>query len=104
MKIQDICSSTNIFRVIKQKKKTGLDVWDVLGEGEAKCIKEMSANPEGKRQLGRPRHRWEDNSKMDLQGKVCEAVDCINLAWGREKRQANVSKKINFRKMKEKDG
>jgi hypothetical protein len=27
-------------------------------------------NPEGKRPLGRPRHRWEDNIKMDLRDKI----------------------------------
>ena len=41
---------------------------------------------------------------MDFEGKVCEVMDCINLARGREKRQATVSKKIIFRKMKETDG
>jgi hypothetical protein len=36
--------------------------------------------PEGKRLLGRPRHRWEDNIKMDLQEVGCGAMDCIELA------------------------
>jgi hypothetical protein len=31
--------------------------------------------PEGKRQLGRPRRRWEDNIKMDLQEVGCESMD-----------------------------
>jgi len=39
MKIQDIYSSTNIFRMIKQKKENVLDVWDDWGKGEGKCIK-----------------------------------------------------------------
>jgi hypothetical protein len=60
--------------------------------------------PEGKRQVGRPRRRWENNSKTDLKGKFCEGMDCITLARGREKRQDAVSKKINFRKTKETDG
>jgi len=64
----------------------------------------LAAKPKGNKQFERPSPRWEDNSKMDLKGKVCEGVDCINLARGREKRQATVSKKINFRKMKERDG
>ena len=59
---------------------------------------------EGKRQVGRPRRRWEDNSKTDLKGKFCEGMVCITLARGREKRQATVSKKIKFRKTKETDG
>jgi 3-oxoacyl-ACP reductase-like protein len=36
---------------------------------------------EGKRPLGRPRLRWEDNIKMDLQEVGCEDMDWIYLAW-----------------------
>jgi len=35
--------------------------------GEERCIQGFVGKPEGKRPLGRPRHRWEDNIKMDLQ-------------------------------------
>jgi hypothetical protein len=34
---------------------------------------------EGKRQIGRPRRRWEDNIKMDLQEVGCEGMDWIEL-------------------------
>ena len=36
--------------------------------------------PEGKRTLGRPRRRWEDNIKMDLQEMICMGMDWIELA------------------------
>ena len=36
--------------------------------------------PEGKRPLGRPRRRWEDNIKIDLQEVGCEGMDWIDLA------------------------
>jgi hypothetical protein len=36
--------------------------------------------PEGKRLLGRPRHRWEDIIRMDLQEEGCGGVDWIGLA------------------------
>jgi len=39
--------------------------------------------PQGKRPHGRPRHRWEDNIKMDLQEVGCEGVDWIELARDR---------------------
>ena len=39
--------------------------------------------PEGKRPLGRPRHRWEDNIKMDLQEVGCVGLDWIELAHDR---------------------
>jgi hypothetical protein len=34
--------------------------------GEERCIQGFSGKPEGRRPLGRPRRRWEDNIKMDL--------------------------------------
>jgi hypothetical protein len=39
--------------------------------------------PEGKRSLGRPRRRWEDNIKMDLQKVGCEDMDWNELAQDR---------------------
>ena len=41
--------------------------------------------PEGKRPLGRPRRRWEDNIKMDLQEVGCEGMDWIELDQDRER-------------------
>jgi len=40
----------------------------------------LVGKPEGKRPLGRPRHRWEDNIKMDLQEVKCGGMNCIELA------------------------
>jgi hypothetical protein len=37
---------------------------------------------DGKRPLGRPRHRWEDNMKMDVQEVECECMDWIDVALG----------------------
>jgi hypothetical protein len=52
---------------------------------------------EGKRPLERPRRRWEDNIKMDLQemGGVCG--DCIELAQDRDRWRALVNTMMNFR-------
>jgi hypothetical protein len=44
----------------------------------------MVANPEGKRPHGSPRHRWEDNIKMDLAETGCDGVKCIHLAQDRD--------------------
>jgi hypothetical protein len=41
--------------------------------------------PEGKRPLGRPRRRWEDNIKMDLQEVGCECMDWIDVARDRDR-------------------
>ena len=40
----------------------------------------LEGKPEGKRPLGRPRLRWEDNNKIDLQKVVCGGMDWIELA------------------------
>ena len=53
--------------------------------------------PEGKRPLGRPRHRWEDNIKMDLQEGGCGDMDWIELAQGRDSWQALVNAIMNPR-------
>jgi len=42
----------------------------------------------GKKPLGRPRHRWEDNMKMDLQEVGCEGMNWINVPQDRERRWA----------------
>jgi hypothetical protein len=41
--------------------------------------------PQGKSPLGRPRYRWEDNIKMDLQEVGCERMDWIDLAQDRDR-------------------
>ena len=47
----------------------------------------LVGKPEGKRPLGRPRYRWEDNIKMDLQEVGCECMDWIDLAQNRDRCQ-----------------
>jgi len=45
----------------------------------------LVGKPEEKRQLGRPRHRWEDNIKVDLQEVGCWGMDWIELAQDRDR-------------------
>jgi hypothetical protein len=45
---------------------------------------DLVGKPEGKRPLGRPRRRWEDNIKMDLQAVGCGDMDLIELARYRD--------------------
>ena len=45
----------------------------------------MVGESEGKRPLGRPRRRWEDNIKMDLQEVECGGMDWIELAQDRDR-------------------
>jgi hypothetical protein len=51
----------------------------------------LVGKPEGKRPLGRPRRRWEDNIKMDLQEIRCGSMDWNELAQDRDKWRALVN-------------
>ena len=57
---------------------------------------DISFVPEGKRPLGRPRRRWEDNIKMDLQEVGCGGMDWIELAEDRDRWRALVNAVMNF--------
>ena len=52
--------------------------------------------PEGKKPLGRPRRRWEDNVKIDLQEVGYGCMDWIKLAQDRESLQTLVNGVMNF--------
>jgi hypothetical protein len=48
--------------------------------GQERVHMVLAGRPEGKRPFGRPRHRWEDNIKMDLQDVGWGSMDCADLA------------------------
>ena len=52
---------------------------------------------EGKRPLGKPRNRWEDNIKMDLQEVGCGGMDWIDLIQDRDRWRALVNAVMNLR-------
>ena len=66
-----------------------------MGEGRG-VHKVLVGKPEGKRPLGRPRHRWEDNIKMDLQEVGGGCGDCMELAQDRDRWQALVNMVMNL--------
>ena len=53
--------------------------------GEERSIEGLVGEPEGKRPLGRPMRRWEDNIKMNLKEVVCGGMDWIELALRRDR-------------------
>jgi hypothetical protein len=78
---------------------TFLDYWIAavrLGE-EIGVYRVLVGKPEGKRPLGRPRHRWEDNIRMDLQEVGCGGMNWSGLAQDRNSWRAFVNAVMNFR-------
>jgi hypothetical protein len=66
--------------------------------GEDRVVRRvLVGKPEGKRPLGRPRRRWEDNIKMDLQEVGWGRGDWLELAQDREGWRALVGTVRNFR-------
>jgi hypothetical protein len=57
----------------------------------------LVGKPEGRRPLGRPKRRWEDNIKMDLREVGWGGMDWINLAEDRDRWRALVNSVMNLR-------
>jgi hypothetical protein len=66
-----------------------------VGEGRD-VYKVLVGKPEGKRPLEKPRCRWDDNIKMDLQEVGCRVMDWIVLAQDRESWRALVNAVMNL--------
>jgi hypothetical protein len=73
----DLYSLPNIIRVIKSRRMRWAVHVACMGEGRG-AYKVLVGRPEGKRPLGRPRCRWEDNIKIDL-GEI--GIDGANWIW-----------------------
>jgi hypothetical protein len=66
--------------------------------GERRSVyRVLVRKPKGNRPLGRDRHRWEDNIKMDLQKVACGGMGWIELAQDRDSWRSLVNAEMNFR-------
>jgi hypothetical protein len=94
--LNDQYSSPNIFRVIKSKRMrwSGHVARMELRRG---AYRVLVGKHEGKRPLGRPRRRWEDNIKLDLYEVVCGGMDWIELAQDRDRWRVLVNAVMNIR-------
>ena len=66
-------------------------IYIYIYRGGERRVQGLVGKPGGKRPLGRPRRRWEDNIKMDLQEVGCGSMDWIELAEDRDRWQALVN-------------
>ena len=64
---------------------------------EREVYRVLVRKPQGRRPLGRPRRRWVDNIRMDLQEVGCGYMDWIGLAQDRDGWRTLVSAVMNFR-------
>ena len=67
-----------------------------MGERRGVC-RVLVGKPEGKRPLGRPRRKWKDSTKMDLQEVGCGGMDWLELAQDTDRWRALVSAVMNLR-------
>ena len=81
--LNDLYSSPNIVRVIKSRRMGWAGNMARMDD-ERGMYRVLVGKPEGRRPLGRPRSRWIDNIRMDLQEVVCGYMDWIGLAQDRE--------------------
>ncbi|KAJ4448842.1 hypothetical protein ANN_00233 [Periplaneta americana] len=89
-------SSPDIIRNIKSKRLKWAGHVARMGESR-NAYRVLVGRPEGKRPLGRPRCRWEDNIKMDLIEVGYDSRDWINLAQDRDRWRAYVRAAMNLR-------
>jgi len=88
------CTVHPIVQVIKSRMRLA---GHVARMGEKRCIyRILVGKPKGKRPLGTPRCRWENNIKMDRQEVGCGDMDCIELAQDRERWRALANVVMNL--------
>jgi len=94
--INVLYSSPNIVQVIKSRRLRWAGHVARMGE-ERGVYRFLVGKQEGRRSLGRPRRRWLDNIRMDLQEVGCGHMDLIGLAQDRDGWRALVSAVMNLR-------
>ena len=93
--LNNLYFSPSIVRVIKSRRMRWAG--HVERMGDIYIYRFSVVKGEGKRPLGRPRRRWYDNIKMDLQKEGFEGIDWIDLAQDRDKRRGLINTVMNFR-------
>jgi len=94
--LNDFYCSPNIVRVIKSRKMKWAGLVARMSE-ERWVYRVLVGKPEGKRPLGRPRRRWVNNIRLELQEVGCGYMDWIGLAQDRDRWRTLVSAVMNLR-------
>jgi hypothetical protein len=94
--LHSLYSSPNIVRVIKSRRMRWAGHVARMGAGRS-VYGILVGRPEGKRPLGRPRRRWEDNINMDLKEIGIDGANWIRLAQDRVQWRAFVNMVMNLR-------
>ena len=94
--LNDLYSSPNIVRVIRSRRMRWAGHVGSMGEERGAC-RVLVGKPEGRRPLGRPRRRWADNIRTDLQEVGCVYMNWIGLAQDRDRWRTLVSAVMNIR-------
>jgi hypothetical protein len=94
--LNDLYRSVSNFRAIKSGRIRCVVLCSSTGERRG-VYKFLVGKTEGRSPLGRPRRRWEDNIKMDLQEVGCGGMVCIELAHNRDRWWALVNAVMNLR-------
>jgi hypothetical protein len=94
--LHSLYSSPNIIRVIKSRRMRWAGHVARMGEGRS-VYRILVGKPEGKRPLGRPRCRWENNIKMDLKEIRINGTNWIPLAQDRVQWQDCVNTVMSLR-------
>ena len=93
--MHNLYSSPNIVRVIKSRRMRWAGHVARMGEGRG-VYRVLVGKPVGRRPLGRPRRRWDDNIRMDLREMGRGCVDWMELAQDRDRWRALVSAVMNL--------
>jgi hypothetical protein len=94
--LHSLYSSPNTVRMIKAKRMRWSEHVARMVEGRG-VYRVLVGRPEGKRPLGIPRRRWEDNIKMDLKEIWIDGANWIQLAQDRVQWRACVNTVMNLR-------
>jgi len=82
--LNDLYTSPNSVRVIKSRRMRWTGHVACIGE-ERVVYRDLVGKPVGRRPLGKPRRRWVNNIRMDLQEVGCGYMDWIGLVQDRDR-------------------